>query len=331
MAEADLAYELAVLRAVPGTSQVNDSGNEGDGLNKTSVKLFLPGGKVVPHDPSAQPKMIRIHCSTSVPTKLEAARKLKATLSDVLGPEVIAAAEETVRAQHAAAAAAAAAAGEGSSTAPALNAFDVMGLRSKLDCAEIVARRAEAAAGKAETEAALAYKEIVRAPEEARKAAWQAVADRSAALQAALDTLGKRQRTEAPAATPADQEPVWRSREYACYETVAKWLELETKVYVRRRVPLDPKKLGRSPEELRRGEQGPMHHWRRGMVGAVLDWAEGSEADAATLVLMLIEELELQVLVRPRAPGWPRGATATGARHAASRSTQAREEMRCLT
>ena len=133
MAEADLAYELAVLRAVPGTSQVNDSGNEGDGLNKTSVKLFLPGGKVVPHDPSAQPKMIRIHCSTSVPTKLEAARKLKATLSDVLGLEVIAAAEETVRAQHAAAAAAAAAAGEGSSTAPAFNAFDMMGLRSKLD------------------------------------------------------------------------------------------------------------------------------------------------------------------------------------------------------
>ena len=47
MAEADLAYELAVLRAVPGTSQVNDSRNEGNGLKKTSVKLFLPGGKVV--------------------------------------------------------------------------------------------------------------------------------------------------------------------------------------------------------------------------------------------------------------------------------------------
>ena len=77
--------------------------------------------------------MIRIYCSTSVPTKLEAARELKATLSDIFGPEVIAAAEETVRAQHAAAAAAAAAAGEGSSTAPGLNAFDMMGLRSKLD------------------------------------------------------------------------------------------------------------------------------------------------------------------------------------------------------
>ena len=43
-----------------------------------------------------------------------------------------------------------------------------------------------------------------------------------------------------------------------------------------------------------------MHHWRRGMVGAVLDWAEGSEADAATLVLMLIEELELQDVLREK-------------------------------
>ena len=89
----------------------------------------------------------------------------------------------------------------------------MMGLRSKLSCSEIVAKRAKAAAGKAETEAALAYKEIVRAPEESRKAALQAVADRSGDLQATLDTLGKRQRTEAPAAMPEDQEPVWRSRE----------------------------------------------------------------------------------------------------------------------
>ena len=125
---------------------------------------------------------------------------------------------------------------------------------------KIVAKRAEAAAGKAETEAALAYKEIVRAPEEARKAAWHAVEDQSADLQSALDTLGKRQRTKVPAAMPADQESVWRSREYACYETVAKWLELETKVYVRRRVPLDPEKLGRPPKELRRGEPGPMNY-----------------------------------------------------------------------
>ena len=76
--------------------------------------------------------------------------------------------------------------------------------------------------------------------------------------KAALETLGKRQRTEAPAATPADQEPVWRSREYACYETVAKWLK--TKEYERRRVPLDPEKLGRPPKELRRGEPGPMNY-----------------------------------------------------------------------
>jgi hypothetical protein len=43
-----------------------------------------------------------------------------------------------------------------------------------------------------------------------------------------------------------------------------------------------------------------MHHWRRGVVGAVLDWAEGSEADAAMLVFMLIEELKLQDVQREK-------------------------------
>lgn len=45
-----------------------------------------------------------------------------------------------------------------------------------------------------------------------------------------------------------------------------------------------------------RGQQnGPLHHWRRGLVGAVQDWAEGSKADAVRLVFSLIEHLELQV------------------------------------
>ena len=98
-----------MLKAVPGTSQANDSGNDDHGLNKTSLKLFLPGGncscqaETVParrQSGPARPERSAkdTYCSTSAPTKIEAARKLKATLSDILGLEVIIAAEETVRA-----------------------------------------------------------------------------------------------------------------------------------------------------------------------------------------------------------------------------------------
>jgi hypothetical protein len=51
----------------------------------------------------------------------------------------------------------------------------------------------------------------------------------------------------------------------------------ETWLWTRRRVELSDSARARLPDEMRRGEkEGPLQHWRRGLVGAVQDWAEGS-------------------------------------------------------
>ena len=44
----------------------------------------------------------------------------------------------------------------------------------------------------------------------------------------------------------------------------------------------------------RRGEQSPLWHERRGIVGCLQDWAEGSRARAAEIVVKLIKTLGLQ-------------------------------------
>ena len=64
-------------------------------------------------------------------------------------------------------------------------------------------------------------------------------------------------------------------------------------IQARRQVTLDVEKPGRS--ELPRGKEGALDHWRRGLVGAVQDWAEGSTQDAVCLIVSLIERLQLRV------------------------------------
>lgn len=94
--------------------------------------------------------------------------------------------------------------------------------------------------------------------------------------------LSKRQRT--------DED--WQRRPYASYD-LETWRRLEGEMWSRRRKPLSDK-----PGRLKmpRGERdGALHHWRRGLVGAVCDWAEGSKEDAVTLILALIKELGLRV------------------------------------
>lgn len=77
---------------------------------------------------------------------------------------------------------------------------------------------------------------------------------------------------------------------------------MEGEIWKRRRKEISADKPGRTQEQrFPRGERdGPLHHWRRGLVGAVQDWADGSKADAATLVFMLIEELDLEEELRPK-------------------------------
>ena len=106
----------------------------------------------------------------------------------------------------------------------------------------------------------------------------------------------------------------WRSRPYGDYDTVDTWVKREGEIWNRRRVELVADKPAREPAKLPRGARdGPLHHWRRGLVGAVRDWAEGSEADAANIIFSLIDELGLQVPPPPCPRCHPRALALGGA------------------
>ena len=57
---------------------------------------------------------------------------------------------------------------------------------------------------------------------------------------------------------------------------------------------MDPDAPGTPAKDIPRGKDGPLHHWRRGLVGAVQDWAVGSKANAVKIVAALVTHLELQ-------------------------------------
>ena len=96
------------------------------------------------------------------------------------------------------------------------------------------------------------------------------------------------------AAATTHMEDVHQSWPYEAY-TLRDWRRIEHQVWERRQVPISANKPARA-SRFRRGDNGPLYHPRRGLVGALQDWAEGSKADAAKIVAMLVRELELQVL-----------------------------------
>ena len=99
-----------------------------------------------------------------------------------------------------------------------------------------------------------------------------------------------------------DEQPQKRQRvehpkgEYWHEWELQVWRSLEAQAYVRRLRVLSAEAPARASNELPRGERaGFLHHPRRGLIGALRDWAEGSKADAAKMVFALIKELELEV------------------------------------
>jgi hypothetical protein len=109
--------------------------------------------------------------------------------------------------------------------------------------AELRTTAAEQAAVRAAAEAAA----IIREPEAARQAAWQELAVARAALEAHhQQQQPKRQRVEgeaagAEAAGDAEAAPevadlAWRTRPYAKYDTLQKWVDREGELWNRRRV-----------------------------------------------------------------------------------------------
>ena len=64
-----LPHQLRVLQAIPEAMAVTEypNGRVLPKLNTMYVGMRLPGGWVMPHDPTAPLKHISVHCSAAVP------------------------------------------------------------------------------------------------------------------------------------------------------------------------------------------------------------------------------------------------------------------------
>ena len=254
----DRERELEVLRVIVGVTGANYFGTEGHRKKQFGVHLQVRA------NPEAERQMIRVPCSGDKPTQADAAREAKRRVAAVLGDAAVEAAERLVTERRAAA---------GTSASVERNVNAVLGktqrLQALLRAAQTRATKAEVAAERAETEAAEAAAAILREPEAARKQAWLELE----AAHAALDAHAKRQRVESGEAAPAVEEPEWRLRPYAKYDTVDKWRKREGELWNRRRVKLSAAKPARPAEKLKpsgpNGDDGPLNHWRRSVVGAV--------------------------------------------------------------
>ena len=135
-------------------------------------------------------------------------------------------------------------------------------LRAVVRGAEKRADAAEQAAQRAEAEAAEAAAAIIRATEAARQAAWLELET----AQAALDAHAKQQRMEGQhmEEPSAIKQPDWRSRPYAAYDTVDKWVKREGELWNRRRVELSADTPSQPAEKLKprgpTGNDGPLNH-----------------------------------------------------------------------
>lgn len=266
-----LLLQLEILRAVSGTSAVRHFGVEGDGRPQ-DYGVYL---EVQPPDPNARKKPIRVPCSKSRTTVLQAALDAKKSVAAIVGEDAVEQAERLVMERQAAA---------GGLTAPS-TAFDVLALTQKLRAvvksAELRATAAEQRARQVAERAAAEAAASMCEPEAARQAAWQELEAARAALDAHhLQQQPKRQRVEGEAgsaeaaggaeaagsaeAAPEVAEPAWRKRPYAKYNTIQKWIDREGELWNRRRVKLSADKAGRLPAKLPRGDRnGPLHHSTR--------------------------------------------------------------------
>ena len=144
-------------------------------------------------------------------------------------------------------------------------------------------QRAEEAR-RAEEVAAAPFVALTRAAEEEELL----LASAAAAVQAALDELqpqAKQQRTDEEEAEPKDSKK-WSRTTFVQQETAA---QTRRAVRVRDDAPQLP---------IQGGSQGALMHPRRGLVGAVHDWARGSRANVVKLVLRLVKFFGIEDDVR---------------------------------
>ena len=215
------------------------------------------------------------------PTHLEAARALRTKLLDsthartghVFDHRAVTRREELMRQQ------------QGAETTEAETAFNRIGLAQARQ--QAAARQASAAEQAAEA---------ARQAEIAARLACEAAELQAKALRAAADALKpkepshKKQKTAFAAGSSSQQtdvcEPALDDDEprYTTW-SATKWKELETKEQQRRTKPIDP-----TNEEVNLPDgdatRGWRKHWRRGMYGAIMAWAAGSQG---AVIFMLAE------------------------------------------
>ena len=117
----ELLLQLEILRAIPGTSSVNDFGVEGEGKPNTYGVLLKLQAPIVAGSQTEQ-KPLRVACSKDRATKLDAALQMKKNVAAIVGEDAVEQAESLIIERQAAA---------GGSTAPS-TAFDVLALTQKL-------------------------------------------------------------------------------------------------------------------------------------------------------------------------------------------------------
>ena len=306
-----LAVVLLEIASLPLVTSVKLSGEPGDKPTNIKVRANVKA-EFVALPKSRQPSVC---LSQERPTQLEAARGLL---------EKLRSSDKGGYAQELAAAAAAAAeapadAGSSSSPSHAPSAFDRLKAAS---VAHRALKQAVADAERAAREACDAERAATAAREEAEAAAAEAKAALAAfepRTAAQRDAEAKRQKTRHPR----------EARPYDTYLDVQEWRRQETLQWDRRRVALTDKPARRAEDLKPRGPtgvDGPLNHWRRSVAGAVLDWAEGSRADAAKIVMWTIEHLELEVSLLAPPPIF--GPPSSHPARPAHRTTSARSSTR---
>lgn len=294
---------LEGLRKVDGVSSAKAYARQRrEPLNKSMIKVKIAGKPAV-----------TVHCKQEIPDLLLAADEMVKKVVEILGCEAVAEGQRRADAEREAAAPVAATrlpdAASGSDQPGQPLSFFQLSARIQVLDAQI--KRADERVREADGPVRAALQHVA-AEEKAVQLAQQRLANARAALGVAKEPLiqakaaaaelrdslaqvrSKRQRLgdDAGASIEPAEEVDTSDMSAASYkdyslETFRK-LEAED---VRRRSVVPERGLQR--RQPRTGKLGALHHWRRGLIGAVQSWADGSLENVVILVLWLINHFEI--------------------------------------
>ena len=91
-----------------------------------------------------------------------------------------------------------------------------------------------------------------------------------------------------------DDEPTWKAW------SLSRWRKHESEVQTRRSVVIDIANTDKSLPPRGDEERGWRKHWRRGLVGSIQDWAEGSKFRVIFMIAEMARYFEVQ-----REVDWP--------------------------